>query len=65
MKEIIAGRNYKHLNLNIKYNNPPEKRFNKKFIDKDLYNKLNISLKDNTVLNKLIEENYISLQCNA
>ena len=65
MKEIIAGRNYKHLNLNIKYNNPPEKKFNKKIIDKDLYNKLNISLKDNTVLNKLIEENYISLQCNA
>lgn len=65
MKEIIRGRAYKHLKLNIKYNNPPEKKFNHKVIDKDLYNKLNISLKDNTVLNTLIKENYISVQCNA
>lgn len=65
MKEIIKGRTYKHLHLNIKYNNPPEKKFNHKIIDKDLYNKLNISLKDNTVLNTLIDENYISVQCNA
>lgn len=65
IKEIVSGRTYNHLNLNIKYNNPPEKKFNKKIIDKDLYIKLNNSLKDNTVLNKLIEENYISLQCNA
>jgi len=65
MKEIVKGHSYSHLNLDIKYNNPPEKKFNKKIIDKDLYIKLNNSLKDNTVLNKLIEENYISLQCNA
>lgn len=65
MKEIIRGNSYKHLNLNIKYNNPPEKRFNHKIIDKDLYNKLNTSLKDNTVLNTLIKEKYISVQCNA
>lgn len=65
MKEIIRGKTYSHLNLNIKYNNPPEKKFNHKIIDKDLYDKLNISLKDNTVLNTLIEEGYISVQCNA
>lgn len=65
MKEIIRGNSYKHLRLNIRYSNPPEKKFNHKIIDKDLYNKLNISLKDNTVLNTLIEENYISVQCNA
>lgn len=65
MKEIIRGERYKHLNLNIIYNNPPEKRFNHKIIDKDLYDKLNISLKDNTVLNTLIKEGYISVQCNA
>ena len=65
MKEIIRGKTYGHLNLNIKYNNPPEKKFNHKIIDKDLYDKLNISLKDNTVLNTLIEEGYISVQCNA
>lgn len=65
MKEIIRGNTYKHLNLNIKYNNPSEKRFNIKTIDKDLYNKLNSSLKDNTVLNTLIKEGYIRVQCNA
>lgn len=65
MKEIVKGNTYKHLNLNIHYNNPPEKHFNHKIIDKDLYNKLNISLKDNTVLNTLIEEGFISVQCNA
>lgn len=65
MKEIVKGRTYKNLNLNLKYNNPPEKKFNHKVIDKDLYDKLNISLKDNTVLNTLIKEGYISVQCNA
>lgn len=65
MKEIVRGHAYRHLNLNIHYNNPPEKKFNHKIIDKDLYNKLNTSLKDNTVLNTLIKENYISVQCNA
>lgn len=65
MKEIVKGRTYKNLNLNLKYNNPPEKKFNHKIIDKDLYDKLNISLKDNTVLNTLIKEGYISVQCNA
>lgn len=65
MKEIVRNHAYKHLNLNIHYNNPAEKRFNHKIIDKDLYDKLNNSLKDNTVLNTLIKENYISVQCNA
>ena len=65
MKDIIRNKSYTHLHLNIKYNNPTEKRFNHKIIDKDLYNKLNNSLKDNTVLNTLIKEGYISVQCNA
>lgn len=65
MKEIVRNHTYKHLNLNIHYNNPAEKKFNHKIIDKDLYDKLNNSLKDNTVLNTLIKENYISVQCNA
>lgn len=65
MGEIIKGNTYKHLHLNIHYNNPPEKKFNHKTLDKDLYDKLNISLKDNTVLNTLIQEGYISVQCNA
>lgn len=65
MKQIIRNQTYKNLHLNLRYNNPAEKRFNHKIIDKDLYDKLNISLKDNTVLNTLIKENYISVQCNA
>lgn len=65
MKQIVRNKTYRNLNLNIHYNNPAEKKFNHKTIDKDLYNKLNISLKDNTVLNTLIQEGYISVQCNA
>lgn len=65
MKNIIRGNTYRHLHLNIMYNNPPEKSFKPKYIDKDLYNRLNISLKDNTVLNTLINEKYIRVQCNA
>lgn len=65
MKRIVRGDSYKSLGLRLVYNNPPEKRFNHKVIGKDLYDKLNSSLKDNTVLNTLIEENYISVQRNA
>lgn len=62
---IVRGKTYKTLNLHIVYNNPPEKKFNHKVIGKDLYDKLNSSLRDNTVLNTLIKERYISVQCNA
>lgn len=65
MSQIIRGNEYKSLNLHLVYNNPPEKKFNHKVIGKDLYDKLNSSLKDNTVLNTLIQEGYISVQCNA
>lgn len=65
MKNIIRGITYQHLHLNIIYNNPPEKTFKSKCIDKDLYDRLNISLKDNTVLNTLINNKYIRVQCNA
>ena len=62
---IVGNKTYKHLGLTFYYKNPPEKKFNTKTIDKDLYNKLNSSLKDNTVLNTLISEGYIKVQCNA
>lgn len=65
MMQIVRGRTHKELDLNIVYSNPAEKKFNHKIIDKDLYDKLNSSLKDNTVLNTLIEQGYISVQCNA
>lgn len=65
MKTIVRNQTYKHLHLNLQYNNPPEKKFNPKTIDKDLYLKLNSSLKDNTVLNTLIQQNIIKVQCNA
>ena len=65
MKNIIRGVTYRHLKLNIKYNNPPEKSFKTKTINKDLFDKLNTTLKDNTVLNTLIKEGNIRVQYNA
>lgn len=67
MYHILRGDNYSKLNLNIKYPayNDQEHAWVKRDMPIDLYNSLNDSLKDNTVLNKLIDLGYIGLQCNA
>lgn len=72
MKRIFNGEIYQYLHLDIKYNNPNKKhnKLNKKkkkipSIPKDLYEQLNSSLKDNTVLNILVRDDYLRIQCNA
>lgn len=65
IQKIIKGKLYKHLGLMFHYNNKQEKRFHHKIIDASLYRNLNSSLRDNTELNTLIEQGYISVQCNA
>jgi hypothetical protein len=67
MSDILTNRYYTKENYNFKVINRFNKSFKTTAIPKYLYEKLNVILKDNTVLNSLIAEGKLKVenQCNA